>query len=136
MAFVGWLLGTQLEAFIGGWDHWVAFGLLTFVAARMIRAGLDSNPEFRSDPTRGLMLLFLAVATSIDALAVGASFAMLDVVILWPCVIIGVITLVLSYLAVRLGSMLGLKYGKRMEIAGGVVLFLIGVRILLAHLLA
>jgi putative Mn2+ efflux pump MntP len=135
MPLLGWLAGAELAAWISAWDHWVAFALLSLVGTRMIRAGRGASTTFATDPSRGLTLVMLAVATSIDAFAVGLSLAMLGLRIIMPCILIGVVTAALSLLAIRLGGVLGDRWGKRMEIVGGIILLLVGIRILLAHLL-
>jgi len=136
MPVVGWFAGTTVVRYIAAYDHWVAFGLLAFVGARMIRSGLESNHEAqKNDPSRGWSLILLSIAVSIDALAIGLSLALIGVTIWYPAVVIGVVTGLVSWLGLRLGNVLGGKFGKRMEIAGGVVLILIGVRIVLGHVL-
>jgi len=135
MPLLGWLAGATVEPLVAGFDHWLAFLLLAFVAVRMFRSGLGSDePEPSCDPTRGRTLVMLSIATSIDAMAVGFSLALLSTPILLPCLVIGIITLFLSFVAARLGGRLSLRFGKRMEILGGLVLLLIGMRILLSHL--
>ena len=135
MPVVGWFAGRTVLQYISAYDHWIAFGLLGFVGVRMIRSGLDPQAEgHTSDPSRGWSLVLLAVATSIDALAVGFSLGVMGVTIWYPAVVIGVVTGLISWLGIRLGNRLGLKFGKRMEIAGGVLLILIGLRILVQHL--
>ena len=136
MPVVGWFAGTTIVRYIAAYDHWVAFGLLAFVGIRMIRSGLDRNHEIhKDDPSRGWSLILLSIAESIDALAIGLSLALIGVTIWYPAVVIGVVTGLVSWLGLRLGNVLGGKFGKRMEIAGGVVLILIGVRILIAHIM-
>ncbi len=135
MPVLGWFAGSAVSAWSAGIDHWLAFGLLVFVGVRMIRSGLqnaESDPS--CDPTRGSTLIILSIATSIDALAVGFSIALLSASILLPALLIGVVTFSLSFLATHMGRRFSLRFGKRMEIAGGVVLGLIGLRILVAHL--
>lgn len=135
MPVVGWLAGMRIERFVTPWDHWIAFALLLFVGARMIRAGFSSALEPRAgDPSRGFNLVILAIATSLDALAIGLSLAMLRVSIWYPSVVIGVVTMGVSLAGFQFGSALGVRFGKRMEIAGGVILCLMGLWILLAHL--
>lgn len=136
MPVIGWFLGMGIAPLISSVDHWIAFGLLAFVGVRMIRSGFDTDGAiYTTDPSRGLTLVALAIATSIDALAIGLSLAMLRVKIWYPSVIIGVMTGGLSLLGIRLGTRLGARFGKRMEIVGGVILTLIGLRILLSDLL-
>jgi putative Mn2+ efflux pump MntP len=135
MPVIGWFAGTTIVKYIAAYDHWVAFGLLGFVGVRMIRSGLDPRAEAQiGDPSRGWSLVLLAVATSIDALAVGLSLGLMGVTIWYPAAVIGVVTGLLSWLGLRLGHSLGTRFGKRMEIAGGGVLILIGLRILVQHL--
>jgi manganese efflux pump family protein len=135
MPIIGWFAGSTLVRYIAAYDHWVAFGLLAFVGVRMIRAGFDPAEEAgQNDPSRGWTLVLLAFATSIDALAVGFSLAIVGVVIWYPAVVIGVVTGLVSWLGIFLGNRLGARFGKRMGIAGGIILVLIGLRILISHL--
>lgn len=137
MPVIGWLAGTTIVHYIADYDHWVAFGLLAFVGMRMIRSGFDGgNEAHRNDPSRGWTLVLLSIAVSIDALAIGLSLALIGVTIWYPAVVIGMVTGLVSWLGLRLGNVLGGKFGKRMEIAGGIVLISIGVRIVVSHLLA
>jgi putative Mn2+ efflux pump MntP len=136
MPVIGWFAGTTIVGYISAYDHWVAFGLLAFVGLRMIRSGFDPHSEeHKKDPSRGWTLILLAFATSIDALAIGFSLAVVGVTIWYPALLIGVVTGLISWLGVYLGNRLGQKFGKRMEIIGGLILIIIGLRILLAHLL-
>ena len=134
MPVMGWLLGVRIAALLSSVDYWIAFGLLVFVGVRMIRSGWGSDGEsLSSDPSRGLTLVVLAVATSIDAFAIGLSLGVLRVKIWYPSVVFGVVTSGLSLLGIRLGTRLGTRFGKHMEIAGGAILSLLGLRILLTH---
>jgi putative Mn2+ efflux pump MntP len=137
MPVAGWYLGIRLAQSIEAFDHWVAFALLAYVGGKMLLSGLrgeqDTPAPAPSDPTRGWSLVGLSVATSIDALAVGLSLAMLQVNIWYPSVVIGLVTALLSFVGVELGNRLGSKIGQRAEILGGGFLVLIGIRILLAH---
>jgi putative Mn2+ efflux pump MntP len=136
MPVIGWFAGTTIVRYISAYDHWVAFGLLVFVGIRMIRSGLEGGVgEQRNDPSRGWRLVLLAFATSIDALAVGFSLGLVGMTIWYPAVVIGVVTGLVSWMGIYLGNRLGQKLGNRMEIIGGIVLILIGIRILLSHLL-
>ena len=136
MPIIGWFLGSTVTSWIAPVDHWIAFGLLAFVGGRMIQSGFDADGKgFTTNPTRGKTMVMLAVATSIDALAIGLSLAFLDVTIWYPSIIIGAVTASLSFVSLRLGRFLSDKFGKRMEIIGGIILILIGLRILLEHLL-
>ena len=135
MPIVGWLAGTSLRSFIGAFDHWVAFILLSFIGGKMIVESFsieDIRPLVRFR-----MLIALALVTSIDALAAGLSFSSLDAPILLPAAAIGVITFILSYIGVYLGARLSRveRLERYANLLGGVVLILIGVRILLEHLI-
>ena len=137
MPVLGWLAGIYVADLISAFDHWVAFGLLLFVGARMIVSSVGSDTEtFAKDPSKGASLVILSVATSIDALAVGLSLAMIRVNIWYPCVIIGLITALLSVIGIRAGKFFGRKLGPKMELIGGIILILIGLKILLTDLLA
>lgn len=136
MTFLGWLAGSTIAGLITGIDHWAAMGLLGFVGYRMIRSGFDPNQETQSgDPSRGGTLMMVCVATSIDALAVGLSLSLLQVNILLSSAIIGAVTAAFGVAGLLAGGGLGLRFGKRMEIFGGVLLTVIGLRILFSHLL-
>jgi len=136
MPVVGWLAGLSLRNFITGYDHWVAFALLGFIGGKMIYESFSLTDRKKSaDPFRPAMLLVLAIATSIDALAVGITFAFLTVSIIRPVLIIGVITFALSFTGVYLGRRLGHLFERKIELFGGVVLIAIGLKILLEHLL-
>ena len=131
MPVLGWLAGSTVAAAVSGAGRWLAFVLLAVVGTRMVRSGLFPDSRVRSgDPSRGWQLVGLAVATSLDALAVGFSLAVLGVRIVYPAAVIGVVTAALSLLGLRLGRRLGDAFGHRMEVAGGVVLLTVGVRLL------
>jgi putative Mn2+ efflux pump MntP len=134
MPVLGWVLGSTIEPIIAGFDHWAAFALLIFVAVRMLRSGIRPSPARQADdPTRGVVLIMLATATSIDALAVGMSLAILDVAVWFPSLVIGLVTLVVCLAAVRLGSRASARLGYRAALVGGAVLILIAVRIVITH---
>ncbi|QEW00528.1 manganese efflux pump [Microbacterium caowuchunii] len=136
MPLLGWAVGAQLNAVIAPVDHWVAFGLLTLIGGRMLWEAFHSAPaEGGAGRIRTRRLLALALATSIDALAVGLSLAFLDVDILPAVILIGLLTAVLAYGGVLLGHRAGNRWEKPAEIAGGLVLIGIGTKILLEHLL-
>jgi putative Mn2+ efflux pump MntP len=137
MPVIGWLAGRTVVNFIISYDHWVAFGLLAFVGGKMLWESVhgDEEHEGKGDVTRGLMLLTISLATSIDALAVGLSFAFLEVNIAAASLTIGVVAAVITGLAFLLGRKAGKMLGKRAETIGGLVLIGIGVRILVSHLL-
>ena len=134
MPVVGWSVGTTVVQFIATWDHWIAFGLLAYVGGKMIIESFEKGDHASSaDPTRSWTLVMLAVATSIDALAVGLSLAMLKVQILYPSIIIGLVASAMTVLGLALGNRLGKTFGKRMELVGGLVLLGIGLRVVISH---
>lgn len=137
MTLLGWLAGKTIVSYIAGVDHWAAFALLLFVGVRMLRGGLRREGETPSipDPSRGMTLVMLSIATSIDALAVGLSLALLSVNVYWAALMIGGVSAVLSLLGLQLGNQLGMRFGKSMEVVGGIILVGIGLRVLLTHLL-
>ena len=134
MPLLGWVLGSQFSGYIQQYDHWVAFILLLLIGGNMIREGVKGDAE-DCDPSLAFgTMLMLAVATSIDALAVGITFAFLNVPILAAVAFIGVVTFVISALGVKIGNLFGARYKSKAEIFGGAVLILIGAKILLEHL--
>ncbi len=136
MPIAGWLLGSEIARFVASIAGWLACALLAFVGGHMVYTGIrpaGEDDSYRVDPSKGMTLVMLSVATSIDALAVGISLAMLHVSIWYPAVIIGVVTGTLSLIAVRVGARLGKGVGRPMEIAGGLLLIVIGLRILFAN---
>ena len=139
MPFIGWALGTQFESYITSIDHWIAFVLLVFIGGKMLWDVFHEKEESAAEKSDARLdhkeLFMLAIATSIDALAVGIAFACLDVQIWSSVSIIGCVTLVLSFCGVWIGNRFGNRFEKKAEIAGGVVLILIGVKILLDHLI-
>ena len=134
MPVIGWLAGLGLRDIIMGIDHWIAFGLLGFIGAKMIYDSTKSE-DGKDENITMVVALTLAIATSIDALMVGLSFAFLETSILIPILIIGTVTFALSFVGFIFGSRMGSIFGKRIKILGGLILILIGVRILLEHLL-
>lgn len=133
MPLLGYFLGKQFASFITDYDHWVTFILLALIGGNMIRESRGGD-EVETDASLSVKsMLPLAVATSIDALAVGVSFAFLKVHIAPAVVFIGVITFVLSAIGVKIGNVFGAKYKSRAELAGGIVLVIMGVKILLEH---
>lgn len=137
MPMIGWLLGKQFERWITPIDHWIAFALLGYIGAKMIWESFHGGENEACSTTEHLNyreLIGLAVATSIDALAVGITFAFLNTPILPAASEIGIITFTLSFVGVLLGHRFGTRYRSRAEIAGGVTLILIGFKILLDHL--
>ncbi len=138
MPAIGWLLGVRFSEAITSIDHWVAFVLLSFIGGSMIRESRSGAEEEELDASFGFRaMLPLAVATSIDALAVGVSFAFLGMTgreILGAAALIGAVTFVLSAVGVRVGSVFGSRFKSRAELCGGVILIFIGLKILLEHL--
>ena len=137
MPAIGWLLGSQFAHIVEPIDHWIAFALLAFIGGKMLVDALrgDEEEEAASDASLDLReLAMLAIATSIDALAVGVTFAFLQMDIVFPVLFIGVTTFVLSFAGVAIGHQFGSRWEKPSTIAGGVVLILIGCKILLEHL--
>lgn len=134
MPTLGFLLGYRFESFITSIDHWIAFILLALIGGNMIREALGKDEEHENDDFSFKAMLPLAVATSIDALAVGISFAFLGVDIVQAALLIGATTFVLSGVGIFVGNIFGSKYKSKAEFLGGVVLILIGLKILLEHL--
>jgi putative Mn2+ efflux pump MntP len=136
MTLLGWLAGKTVVTYIASVDHWVAFGLLAFVGLRMIRGGLRKmgEPPAIPDPSRGMTLVILSIATSIDALAVGLSLALLAVNVFSAALLIGGVSAGLSLTGLLIGNQLGLRFGKSMEVLGGLILIAIGLRVLIMHL--
>ena len=134
MPALGYLLGSQFQNVIVKVDHWIAFILLGIIGINMIRESRDTDAESLDSSFGFKAMLPLAVATSIDALAVGVTFAFLNVNILWAVTFIGVITFILSSIGVKVGHVFGLRYKGKAEFAGGLILVLMGCKILLEHL--
>ena len=134
MPTLGFLLGYRFESFITSIDHWIAFILLALIGGNMIREALGKDEEHENDDFSFKAMLPLAVATSIDALAVGVTFAFLQVNIVPAISFIGATTFVLSGVGIYVGNVFGAKYKSKAELLGGVVLILIGLKILLEHL--
>ena len=135
MPAVGYFLGSAFESYITSFDHWVAFVLLGFIGGNMIREALSKDEEAPDASFGFKTMLLLAIATSIDALAVGITFALLpDVNIFAAISLIGVTTFVLSAIGLKVGNVFGAKYKAKAEFVGGVILILIGTKILLEHL--
>ncbi|HBL41170.1 MAG TPA: hypothetical protein DDY98_06220 [Ruminococcaceae bacterium] len=137
MPTVGWLLGSGFQKYITSFDHWIAFGLLALIGANMVREALgkDEDDNENADKLKIKELFALAIATSIDALAVGITFALQDNVnIGWTVLLIGIITFVISVGGVFIGNRFGAKYKSKAELAGGIILILIGLKILLEDL--
>lgn len=134
MPLIGWLLGSQFTSYITKVDHWIAFVLLALIGGNMIKESLEKDEEKVSDSLEFKVMLLLAIATSIDALAMGVTFAFLSVNIWWAITFIGATTFILSAIGVKAGAFLGMKFKAKAEFAGGCVLVLMGTKILLEHL--
>jgi putative Mn2+ efflux pump MntP len=135
MPVIGWLAGIGLEEVIMGIDHWIAFVLLVFIGSRMIYDSTKKEDLGRDSNLRIHNLLTLSVATSIDALIVGLSFAFIQTAILTPILIIGLVTFLLSFIGFYFGNVIGQILGNKIKVIGGVILIGIGLKILLEHLI-
>jgi len=134
MPLLGYFLGTFFEHMVTSVDHWIAFILLSVIGGKMIHEALGHSEEPASDSLSFKTMFVLAVATSIDALAVGITFAFLQVNIYYAVTFIGITTLVLSVTGVKIGNAFGVRYKSRAELVGGTVLIIIGLKILIEHL--
>lgn len=134
MPTIGYLLGHQFEHLIVSIDHWIAFALLLFIGGNMIKEALGDDDEELDDDFSVKAMFLLAVATSIDALAMGVTFAFLRVNILAAVLFIGCITFLCSAAGVKIGNVFGMRFKSKAELAGGVILILMGCKILLEHL--
>jgi putative Mn2+ efflux pump MntP len=135
MPLIGWSAGLGLADLISDVDHWVAFGLLSLIGCKMIYESMSMNGKKKEVSSLSLyMLLMFSIATSIDALAVGISFAILNISIITPILVIGTVTFALSFLGVLIGNKAGHFFEKKIEILGGFILIGIGIKILLEHL--
>ena len=134
MPAIGYVLGAQFQEAIASIDHWIAFVLLALIGGNMIHEALD-NDEEEADASLDVKTMFLlAVATSIDALAIGITFAFLKVSIIPAVCFIGIVAFIISFAGVKIGNVFGVRYKNKAEIVGGVILILLGLKILLEHL--
>jgi manganese efflux pump family protein len=131
---IGWFAGNGLVKYMRDFDHWIAFALLFIIGIRMILESLKKGEKRNFNPTRFSTMLMLALATSIDALIVGVSLAFTSVNIYWACFIIATVTFIASMLGILFGKKTGERFSKRLEVAGGLVLILIGFKILIDHI--
>ncbi|HEX2936187.1 MAG TPA: manganese efflux pump MntP family protein, partial [Bacteroidales bacterium] len=139
MPLIGWFIGKRIEQLVVNFDHWLAFGLLTLIGGKMIVESLKSEEEKKPiNPLDPKVLVLMSLATSVDALIVGVTFALSykNLNLYESTFIIGFTTFFFSMLGILFGKKTGMKFGKKMEILGGIILFLIGLKILLEHLLA
>lgn len=135
MPFLGWLLASSFAEYIRRFDHWIAFALLALIGANMIREALSKKKEEKMDASFGVKtMLPLAIATSIDALATGVTFAMTETNIWLAIAVVGTTTFVFSAVGLRIGHLFGRKYQAKAELLGGVILVLMGIKILIEHL--
>lgn len=134
MPLLGFLIGTQFAACVVAVDHWIAFALLSIIGINMIRESRSCTPENVNRSFGFKRMIVLSLATSIDALAVGVTFAFLKVAIVPAVITIGATTFIISSAGVKIGSVCGERFKSRAELAGGVILMLMGVKILLEHL--
>lgn len=134
MPVIGYFLGSTFESLVTKIDHWIAFVLLACIGGNMLKEAFSKETENCNDNVDFKTMIVLAIATSIDALAIGITFAFLKVNLLLAVVMIGIITFVLSVIGVKIGNKFGDKYEKKAEMAGGIILILMGIKILLEHL--
>jgi putative Mn2+ efflux pump MntP len=135
MPVIGWYVGYKIEPLVKNVDDWIAFVLLFYIGVKMIWDSYKPVGEFRKDPSKGKEMVLLSVATSIDALVVGFSLAILMISVWYPAFIIGIVTALLSITGIYLGKIIGSKIGKKMEIVGGLIIIGIGLKILISHLI-
>lgn len=134
MPVIGYFAGSYFADIISSYDHWIVFLLLLLIGGNMIKEALDKEEENLNDSFDFKTMLLLAIATSIDALAVGVSFAFLKVNIVYAAAFIGVITFILSAVGIKIGNISGTRYRAKAELAGGIILILIGLKVLFEHL--
>lgn len=135
MPILGWFLGGTVREYIEAYDHWIAFGLLLYIGVNMIREAFEEDDGSKGDPTKGMRMVMLSVATSIDALAVGLSLSMLGVSVWWPSLIIGIVALLFTIFGLHMGKTAAKaeRIGHFAELLGGAVLIAIGIKILWEH---
>ncbi|BDX38686.1 putative manganese efflux pump MntP [Tenuifilaceae bacterium CYCD] len=134
MPILGWLGGLSIKNYIIPFDHWIAFGLLCIIGLKMILESFKNDEEKDFNPLNPKIMIMMAIATSIDALAVGVSFAIIEVNMLLAFLVIGFVTFIVAMLGMLFGKKIGDRIGRRMEILGGIILITIGVKILIEHL--
>jgi len=134
MPILGWLAGSTIRHYIENLDHWAAMGLLSYIGVKMIRESRRQSGYERDDPTRGMSLIVLSVATSIDALAMGLSLALLGIGIIYPSIIIGIVAAAFTMTGLALGRKIGNVWRGRVTLIGGLILIGIGLKILFEHL--
>jgi putative Mn2+ efflux pump MntP len=134
MPLLGWYLGSNIEQYIKEIDHWIAFGLLSFIGIKMIYESRIEQSNDKKETISFRTIIVQSIATSIDAFAVGISFAVLVSDISIPIIVIGITTFIFSFVGLKIGKFLGNKLGKNVELVGGIILISIGVKILIEHL--
>ena len=134
MPVIGYFLGTTFETLVTQIDHWIAFALLSFIGINMLKEAFSKDTENCNDNVDFKTMIVLAIATSIDALAIGITFAFLKVNLIVSVLMIGIITFILSVIGVKIGNKFGDKYERKAETVGGLILILMGIKILLEHL--
>lgn len=134
MPAIGYLLGATFESLVTKVDHWIAFGLLTFIGINMLKEAFGKDEENQDDSVDFRTMVILAIATSIDALAVGITFAFLRVNMILASLMIGIVTFAICVIGVKIGNKFGDKYERKAETVGGLILILMGIKILLEHL--
>ena len=136
MPLIGWLAGNSFKDYISGIDHWIVFGLMSLIGSKMIYESMKApSNEKKLNPLHFSVLLVLSIATSIDALAVGVSFSLINVFFVTPIIIIGMITFLLSFIGVYIGNKAGHFFENKIEMAGGFILIGIGIKILIEHMI-
>ena len=133
MPIIGYFLGSTFESFVTQIDHWIAFGLLGFIGINMLKEAFSKDSENCNDSIDFKTMIILAIATSIDALAVGITFAFLKVNVILAATMIGVLTFLISVLGIKIGNKFGDKYERKAETVGGLILIFMGIKILLEH---
>ena len=134
MPVMGYFLGATFESLVTQIDHWIAFALLTFIGINMLKEAFAKNEENQNDSVEFKTMVVLAIATSIDALAIGITFAFLQVNMILATLIIGIVTFAICVIGVKIGNKFGDKYERKAETVGGLILILMGIKILLEHL--
>lgn len=134
MPLIGYFLGIGFSGFVTAFSHWIAFGLLAIIGGNMIKESFGKEENDADDSMKFKTMLLLAIATSIDALAVGVTFAFLEVQIIPAVLSIGVVTFIFSAVGIKIGTLFGTKYKSKAELAGGIILVLLGIKILLEGL--
>lgn len=135
MPILGWYLGSTVNSYIEAYDHWIAFGLLGYIGYTMIKEAFDDDDGTEGDPTKGMTMVILSIATSIDALAVGLSLSMLGISVWWPSLIIGIVALLFTAVGLHFGKTVAKadRISKYAELLGGTILIAIGIKILWEH---